>query len=123
MLDIKAIFSEPVKRCDLARVLGVESDREARRILSQLQKTYNIINLQDGRGYFLADDETAVRYAEQERKRALKSFDKANQMLMRCKNASGIEVPVKAHMRKIKRKGIDLPEIETKEKFEQKSLF
>ena len=122
MLDVKTIFKEPVKRSDLAKVLGVESDREARRILSELQQTYNIINLQDGRGYFLADDETAIKYAEQERKRALKSFNKANQMLMRCRNTNGIEVPVKAHMRKIKRKGISVPDM-ARSKYEQKVLF
>jgi hypothetical protein len=122
MLDVKAIFKEPVKRCDLARVLGVESDREARRILSELQKTYNIINLQDGKGYFLADNKTAIRYAEQERKRALKSFNKANQMLMRCRGNDGIEIPVKAHMRKIKRRCISVPDMARSE-FEQQSLF
>lgn len=122
MLDIKVIFKEPVKRCDLAKVLGVESDREARRILSELQKTHNIINLQDGRGYFLADDATAIKYAEQERKRALKSFNKANQMIMRCTSSDGIEVPVKAHMRKIRRKGISVPDMARNE-FEQTILF
>lgn len=100
MIDVN-VFKEPVKRGDLARVLGVDSDREARRILAELQKNHNIINLQDGRGYFLADNETALKYAEQERRRALKSFNKANLMVMRCKKASGIEVPVRAHVRHI----------------------
>lgn len=121
-MNVVEIFSSPVKRCDLARVLGVESDREARRILSELQKTYNIINLQDGRGYFLADNKTAIRYAEQERKRALKSFNKANQMLMRCRGNDGIEIPVKAHMRKIKRRCISVPDMARSE-FEQIALF
>lgn len=122
MLDVNVIFKEPVKRCDLAKVLGVESDREARRILSELQKTHNIINLQDGRGYFLADNETAMRYAQQERKRALKSFDKANQMIMRCTSSDGIEVPVKAHMRRLKRKGIGVPDM-ARSGYEQKVMF
>ena len=100
-MNVVEIFSSPVKRCDLAKALGVESDREARRVLAELQKNHNIINLQDGRGYFLADNETALRYAEQERRRALKSFNKANLMVMRCKKASGIEVPVRAHVRHI----------------------
>lgn len=100
-MNVVEIFSSPVKRCDLAKALGVESDREARRVLAELQKNHNIINLQDGRGYFLADNETALRYAEQERRRALKSFNKANLMLMRCKMASGIEIPVRAHVRHI----------------------
>lgn len=101
MIDVHKVFAVPVKREDLASVLGVGSDREARRILSDLQMRYNIINLQDGKGYFLADDETALRYAEQERKRAVKSFLKANAMVKRCRSATGIEVPVRAHMRRI----------------------
>lgn len=100
-MNVEKIFASPVKREQLASVLGVETDREARRIISELQKKYNIINLQDGRGYFLADNATAIRYAEQERRRALKSFRKANDMLMRCRSSSGIEIPVRAHMRRI----------------------
>ena len=101
MIDVDKVFAVPVKREDLASVFGVGSDREARRILSDLQMRYNIINLQDGKGYFLADDETALRYAEQERRRAIKSFLKANAMIKRCRGATGIEVPVRAHMRRI----------------------
>lgn len=101
MIEVEKIFAVPVKREDLAAVLGVGSDREARRILSELQMRYNIINLQDGKGYFLADDDTALRYAEQERRRAIKSFAKANAMIKRCRSVSGIEVPVRAHMRRI----------------------
>lgn len=102
-MDVQKLFAVPVKREDLASVLGVGSDREARRILSELQMRYNIINLQDGKGYFLADNDTAIRYAEQERRRAIKSFMKANEMIKRCRGASGIEVPVRAHMRRIGR--------------------
>ena len=105
LINVQAIFSKPVKRADLASALGVGSDREARRVLSELQKQYNIINLQDGRGYFLADNETALRYAEQERRRALKSFNKANEMVRRCKNVDGVVVPVRAHMRRIGKRG------------------
>ena len=67
-MNVEKVFASPVKREQLASVLGVETDREARRIISELQKKYNIINLQDGRGYFLADNDTAIRYAEQERR-------------------------------------------------------
>lgn len=100
-MDVQKLFAEPVKREDLASVLGVESDRVARKIVSELQMKYNIINLQDGKGYFLADNDTALRYAEQERRRAIKSFVKANAMIKRCRSVSGIEVPVRAHMRRI----------------------
>lgn len=110
MLNIQDIFSKPVKRAELASALGVRSDREARRILSELQKQYNIINLQDGKGYFLADNETALRYAEQERRRALKSFNKANEMLRRCKNVDSFLVPVRAHMRRIGEKASSVNE-------------
>ena len=53
LFDVQTIFSKPVKRAELASALGVGSDREARRVLSELQKQYNIINLQDGRGFSL----------------------------------------------------------------------
>lgn len=105
MLDVKAIFSKPVKRAELASVLGVGSDREARKILSELQKQYNIINLQDGKGYFLADDKEALRYAQQERSRALKSFNKANEIIRRCRKCDCIEIPVRAHMRRLRGRG------------------
>ncbi len=104
MQDIHIIFAQPVKRQDLALVLGCESDREARRILSELQKSYNIINLQDGKGYYLADDETVMKYAMQERSRALKSLQKANNMIRRCRSGEGYAVPVRAHMRRIGRR-------------------
>lgn len=104
MNDIQIIFAKPVKRQDLALVLGCESDREARRILSELQKSYNIINLQDGKGYYLADDETVMKYAMQERSRALKSLQKANNMIRRCQHGGGYSVPVRAHMRRIGRR-------------------
>jgi hypothetical protein len=99
--NIVGVFRNPVKRKDLACVLGCESDREARRILAELQKRHNIINMQDGKGYFLADDEAAIRYALQERKRAIKSLNKANEMLRRCQGKGGRYVSVRAHLRRI----------------------
>ena len=84
-------------------VLGCGSDREARRIIAELQKSYNIINLQDGKGYFLADNETLLTYAMQERSRALKSLEKANNMIRRCSaEPMGMCIPVRAHMRRLK---------------------
>lgn len=77
------------------------TDREARRIISELQEKYNIVNLQDGKGYFLADDETALRYAKQERSRALKSYLKANRIVSRCTNQIGMKIPVRAHFRTV----------------------
>lgn len=100
--DIKEIFKEPVKRAELAKVLNCKSDRQARAMLSKLRENHNIINLQDGKGYVLADDETALKYAMQERKRAMSAFKAANRIIMRCsKGTEGIRVPVKAHFRTI----------------------
>jgi hypothetical protein len=101
-IDVKEIFKEPVKRSELATVLNCKSDRQARKLLADLREDYNIINLQDGRGYVLADDETALRYAMQERKRAISAFKTANRIIMRCsKGTEGITVPVKSHFRTI----------------------
>lgn len=49
-MNVFEIFKEPVKREELSKIFGC-SDREARRIVENLQKNYNIINLQDGKGY------------------------------------------------------------------------
>ena len=84
VFDIAYIFKEPVKREELARVLGCSNDRQARERLAELQENYNIINLQDGRGYFLADDETAKKYAKQEMRRAISTFRKAQRIRKRC---------------------------------------
>ena len=100
-MNVKEIFSKPVTRAELCLILGV-SDREARKMIAELQENYNIVNLQNGKGYFLADDETTKRYAEQEMRRALKSFNKAREMLKRVTDSSGIKIPVKAHFRTIK---------------------
>ena len=104
IIDVETVFKNPVKRCDLPKVLGCSSDRKARQIMAELEKSYNIVNLQDGRGYVLADDETAVKYAMQERKRGIASLKKANLILSRCKPVFGMPervVPVKAHFRRI----------------------
>ena len=93
MIDIEQ-FKNPVKRPDLPRVFGC-SDRQARKEIKMLQEKYNIINLQDGRGYFLADDVTAIRYAKQEMRRAISTFRNARRILKRCKeNPDQIEIEV-----------------------------
>lgn len=93
MIDIER-FKNPVKRADLPRVFGC-SDRQARKEIDTLQEKYNIINLQDGRGYFLADDMTTIRYAKQEMRRAISTFRKAKRMLRRCKeNPDQTEIEV-----------------------------
>lgn len=101
---IEEIFAVPVKRRDLERIFGC-SDREARRIIAQLQEKYNIVNFQDGRGYFLADDETAIRYARQEQQRAKSALRKADGIIARCLGTgTGNVIPVRAHFRTIGRK-------------------
>ena len=77
-------------------------DRSAREVIASLQKEYNIINLQDGRGYVIGTDEQVRRYVLQEHARARKIFIKANAMLKRCTLTEGIRVPVRAHFRTIK---------------------
>ena len=100
-IDITKIFKEPVKRSELKTVFDC-SDREARLRIAKLMEHYNIVNLQDGRGYFLADDETAIKYAMQERHRGIMSLKKANMILSRCESGQfDMVVPVKAHYRRI----------------------
>lgn len=99
-MRIEEIFKNPVKRQDLGNIFDC-SDREARERIAELQDRYNIINLQDGKGYFLADDELAIRYAEQEMRRAIKIFNKARNILKRCNKTKGIKIPVKAHFRRL----------------------
>lgn len=112
-MNVFEIFKEPVKREELSKIFGC-SDREARRIVENLQKNYNIINLQDGRGYFLANDREAERYARQEMSRALKIFEKANGILRRTKHSEGIKIPVRAHLRCLPGKDIKKDENQIK---------
>ena len=102
--NIIEIFKTPVKRAELPRIFG-KSERECRRIMSELVKEYNIVNLQDGKGYFLADDDTVLKYAMQERNRGISALSKANMIITRLYKEKdyGIVVPVRAHTRRIKR--------------------
>lgn len=92
-----------VKRQDLPKLFGC-SDRAARKRIEQLQEKYNIVNLQDGKGYFLADNKTALKYAKQERSRAKASYIKASRMIARCSDSQGEKVFVRAHFRTIGKK-------------------
>lgn len=108
-MDIKEFFSTKRSRKEIAQFFEC-SDREARSRISDLQEHYNIVNLQDGKGYFIADDETVKKYAEQEMHRAIKSFNKARKMLARVESADGIKIPVKAHLRRLKAVGDETDE-------------
>ena len=100
-LKVREIFKEPVKRSELPFVFGC-SDRSARKILSHLREKYNIINLSDGKGYILADDEMALKYAYQERKRAISAFKNASRIIARCSpRTDGREVLVRTHYRRL----------------------
>lgn len=101
--EILAHFNHHVKRQDLPKLFGC-SDRAARKRIEQLQEKYNIVNLQDGKGYFLADNETALKYAKQERSRAKASYIKASRMIARCSDSQGEKVFVRAHFRTIGKK-------------------
>ena len=112
-INVEIVFKHPVKRRDLPKILGCDSDREARRIIAELEKEYNIVNMQDGRGYFLADDKTAIKVALRERKRGIALIKKANEILSRCESVPiDIVVPVKAHFRRIKKSYVDKKQIE-----------
>ena len=98
--QVKVIFAQPVPRSELTGIFNC-TDRRARRLISELQEKCNIVNLQDGKGYFLADDETALRYAKKECSRVLKSYIKANKIISRRTHQPGIKVPVRTHFRTI----------------------
>lgn len=101
---IEETFCVPVRRERLKYVLGCKSDREARNVVSKLQEQYNIINLQNGDGYALGTDEQVRRYAQQEMRRAVSIFRKSGAMLKRCTISDGIQIPVRAHFRTIRRR-------------------
>lgn len=107
-MNVAEVFKEPVKREDLPKIFGC-SDRAARRLIAELMEDHNIVNLQDGRGYVLADDVTAIRYAMQERKRGISALTKANKIIARCAklDSNGIVVPVRAHIRHLNKVYID----------------
>ena len=99
--EMLKLLQKPVTRSRLITLTG-ESDREVRKRIQRLREMgYNIINNQDGKGYFLASDEETLKYARMRRKRALSEFKAANLMEMRCMHKDGIEIPVKAHFRTI----------------------
>lgn len=112
MIDVKEVFKEPVKRSELPGIFG-KSDRECRRIIAELSEEHNIINLQDGRGYVLADTKTAIRYAHQEWKRGIASIRKANKIIKRCAMDGniGIVVPVRGHLRRLHKGDTDTRQI------------
>ncbi len=99
--ELLILLKQPMTRSELVIKTG-ETDRAVRKRIQLLrEKGYNIINRQDGKGYFLASDEETLKYARMRRKRAIAEFNAANLMEMRCIHKDGIEIPVKAHFRTI----------------------
>lgn len=102
-MDIQEFFKVKRSRQEIANFFDC-SDREARSKIADLQEQYNIINLQDGKGYFIGSDKQVEEYAKQEMHRAKKTWEKARKMLQRVEQADGIKIPVKAHFRRLKAK-------------------
>lgn len=82
-LDIKAIFSFPRKRKELPVIFNTD-DRGARIIITKLQEKYILINLQDGRGYFIGDSKDGIKYSFQELSRGKSSIEKVCNILAQC---------------------------------------
>ena len=109
-MNVREIFKEPKTKKELMSIFKCD-EREIRRKIASLQKNYNIVNFQDGKGYFLANDKQVEKYAKQELKRAVNIFTKASQMLKRVSAPEGIKIPVKAHFRTVKAQPKDTNQI------------
>lgn len=83
-MNISDIFKTPRKRSELPLIFNT-NDREARDKIAELQSEYKIINLQDGRGYFIGNDAEGIKYSFQEIHRATSSFEKACNISAQCK--------------------------------------
>ena len=85
-------FKKPRQREEL-RDLWKCDNRIARDNISKLQKDLNIINLQDGKCWYIPETEKEVRaYCSQEISRGLKSVIKAYQMSKRCVSENQISM-------------------------------
>lgn len=85
-------FKTPRQREDL-RQLWQCDNRTVRDNISKLQKDLNIVNMQDGKGWYIPETEKEVRaYCSQEISRGLKSVIKAYQMSKRCVSENQISM-------------------------------
>lgn len=85
-------FKKPRQREDL-RQLWQCDNRTVRDNISKLQKDLNIVNLQDGKGWYIPETEKEVRaYCSQEISRGLKSVIKAYEMSKRCVSENQISM-------------------------------
>lgn len=85
-------FKKPRQREDLRKLWQCDN-RTVRDNISRLQKDLNIVNLQDGKGWYIPETEKEVRaYCSQEISRGLKSVIKAYQMSKRCVSENQIDM-------------------------------
>lgn len=85
-------FRKPRTREELRKYWQCDN-RAVRENISTLQKELNIVNLQDGKGWYIPDTEKEVRaYCSQEISRGLKSVIKAYQMSKRCVSENQISM-------------------------------
>lgn len=84
LLSIPFAKDGAIRRKPLSRKVGVP-DRSVRGIIEQLQnKGYQIVNFQNGEGYFIAETpEEVLRYKSQETSRYKKIRDKARRIKYR----------------------------------------
>lgn len=77
-------FKTPRTREELRKYWKCDN-RTVRDYISKLQKDLNIVNLQDGKGWYIPDNSADVSaYAKQEYSRGIKSIAKAYRMNKRC---------------------------------------
>ena len=80
----KDLFRIPRTKEDLQIIWDCD-ERTVRRNVAELQKNLNIVNLQDGRGWFIPDKtEEILAFAKQEYSRGIKNIAKAYKMFKRC---------------------------------------
>ena len=85
-------FRTPRQKEELRKFWKCDN-RAVRENISTLQKDLNIINLQDGKGWYIPETEKEVRaYCSQEISRGLKSVIKAYQMSKRCVSENQISM-------------------------------
>ena len=86
-------FSEPKSREDICNLFNTK-DKIARMYIRKLQNLgLDIVNLQNGKGYYIPKDTKAVaEYAKQEINRGLACIVKGYKMIKRCGQENQIDI-------------------------------
>ena len=86
-------FAVPRTRSEMRNLWGIK-DSVLRDHIRKLQKAgLNIINLQDGKGYYIPEEiEKVARYAEQEIERGISCIAKGYMMIKRCGQENQIKI-------------------------------